>query len=56
MKPARHLTIVAERPPAVDLYVNWRADIRARDWAAVHIAADKRQPIELAPARRWGWR
>jgi hypothetical protein len=49
---ARKLRVVPVEPPTVDLYANWRAEIRARDWAGMHIAADRRSPVEIADVRR----
>lgn len=49
MKPAKHLHAVpkdAPEPP-IDITLALRADIKARDWSACHIAADKRRPIFL---------
>lgn len=50
--PARKLRAVPVEPPVVDLYANWRAEIRARDWAGVHIAADRREPVTIADVRK----
>jgi hypothetical protein len=49
---ARNLRVVPVEPPAVDLYANWRAEIRARDWGRVHILADKRAPVVIADVRK----
>jgi len=54
MKAALHL--VASEPAVVDIYANWRAEIRARDWAGVMIAGDRRGPVELPDVRRRAWR
>lgn len=39
-KPADKPLVMAD-----DIYAKARAEIRARDWARVHIAADKRLPF-----------
>lgn len=53
---APNLRVVADPPEAVDLYANWKADIAARDWSAMHVAADKRRPIDLPDAPKRAWR
>ena len=50
------LHIVTAAPVVVDIYANWRAEIRARDWAGVMIAGDRRGPVELPDVRRRVWR
>jgi hypothetical protein len=48
----------AESQPEPDLSYEYRERqfIASRDWAAVHVAADRRAPISLADGvRRW-WR
>lgn len=50
--PARRLHLV----DPVDIHAKARAAILERDWASVHVAADKRRPIELPDQRKWGWR
>ena len=53
MKPK--LAIVTDEPqPRIDIYANWRAEIRTRDWAAMHIRADRREPVALGDTRK-GW-
>lgn len=43
--------------PVVDIYAGWRAEIAARDWGLVHVAADKREPVDIAETRlRRAWR
>jgi hypothetical protein len=32
------------------------ADVERIDWAACHIAADRRKPISLPDSRKWAWR
>lgn len=53
-RSAAKLRIVPDEP--VDIHAIGRAAIEARDWGAVHIAADKRAPVALADARKRGWR
>jgi hypothetical protein len=42
---------VPDRP--VDITLAMRDEIKARNWAAVHIAADKRPFLDLGDSRRW---
>lgn len=51
---ARNLRVV--RPERIDITALMRAEIRARDWDAVHIAADRRSPIYLPEFVRRVWR
>ena len=44
----------AEEPP-VHIGDLIRADVATRDWRAMHIAADRRQPIALGDSRKGGW-
>lgn len=59
MSAARNLRAVpsepVKAPPAPDLSYEWRdrQRIRSRDWAAVHIAADRRAPVALGFTRFW---
>lgn len=39
----------------VDIYAAIKAKRESIDWAAMHIAADRRKPVEL-PEIRKGWR
>lgn len=34
----------------IDIYANWKAEIRARNWSRVHISGDKREPLDLGDA------
>jgi hypothetical protein len=46
------LRIVEEAPKDVTMLL--RADINARDWAAVHVAGDRRAPVFLPDVvKRW---
>lgn len=54
MKPNLKLIRETHRP-VVDIYAGWREQIASRDWERVHVAGDKRQPIELGD-RKGGWR
>ena len=52
------LRVVKSEPVArqlADLSYEWkdRQRIRARNWAAVHIAADRREPVSLSIRRFW---
>ena len=38
-----------------DITAMLRAEIRARNWAAVHIAGDRRQPLFIADAPKRTW-
>lgn len=54
-KPRLH---AVQQVPAVkpaDITALLRQDIAARDWSAVHVAADRRAPLFLAdrPKRMW---
>lgn len=40
----------SEPRPSADIYAGWKAEIEARDWRKVHIAADRRQPVFLTDA------
>lgn len=54
--PRNALRIVStDEPPIRDLQARMRAEIAQRDWSAVHVAADRRQPIALFDriARTW---
>jgi hypothetical protein len=55
VKPATKLRAVPDSPSEpVNIYASWRAEIEARDWASVHVAADRREAIALPdPVRRW---
>lgn len=41
-----------EQEPNLDYEWQERQRIRSRDWAAVHIAADKREPVVIADVRK----
>lgn len=45
-----------DRPPSTDYEWQERQRIGARDWAAIHIAADRRAPIMLPDRIRRLWR
>lgn len=47
--------IVASTHRPVDITALIRADIDKRDWDAVQIAGDKRQPVDLGETRKGGW-
>ena len=54
MGTARAKLRLVEREP--DIYAAWRAEIAERDWSAVHIEGDKREPLPFL-TRMWrGWR
>lgn len=48
-KPNLHVVGTAE---TIDIYGAWRAEIKARDWARCHVAADRRMPIALSDAQQ----
>jgi len=54
---ARNLKLVepAREPPAPNLDYEWqeRKRIRERNWAKVHVAADRRPFLALGDSRRW---
>jgi hypothetical protein len=54
---ARNLKLVepAPEPPAPNLDYEWkeRQRIKARNWAAVHIAADRRPFLALGETKKW---
>lgn len=55
------LKLIAPSPeqPArqtVDIYAGWKAEIAAIDWAATHIAGDRRLPVDVADTRKGWWR
>jgi hypothetical protein len=54
MKPALHL--VARQSEPIDITALNRADIAKRDWSAVHIAADRRQPVAIEDCKKRTWR
>jgi hypothetical protein len=47
------LRIVGGAP--IDITAKLRTDIMARNWAACHVAADKRHAIDLPATRKWSW-
>lgn len=51
-----HLAIVPEQPERVDIYANWRAEIRRRDWSAVMVRGDRAPPLFMADAPKRIWR
>ena len=51
--PARETSLPEERVCIASLN---RADIAARDWGAVHTAADRAEPLKIGERRKWGWR
>ena len=52
---AKPLLRVVE-PEAVDITLAMRAEIKRRDWSAVHIAGDRRAPVNLPDRPARGWR
>ena len=57
----RALRIVKAEPEAisgetVDIYINWKADVRARDWRRVHTEGDRSKPVELPERKARIWR
>jgi hypothetical protein len=51
---ARNLKLVEPVPDRpVDITLAMRDEIKARNWAAVHIAADRRPFLALGDFRRW---
>lgn len=54
MPPKLHAVAPPQEAP-LDITLALRADIAPRDWAAVHIAADRRAPLMLGerPKRLW---
>lgn len=48
-KPKLH---VVGSAGTVDIYGAWRAEIKARDWARCHVAADRRSPIFLSDGQQ----
>jgi hypothetical protein len=55
---AARLRSVPQQQPEqpVDITLALRADIKARDWAAVHVAGDRRAPVFLPDCVRRAWR
>lgn len=54
MRANRKLRVVKSDPePPKDITGLLRADIAKRDWARVHIAADRRAPIAIGERRPW---
>ena len=58
---AQGLTVISfgwlperEAPP-IDINALQRADIRKRDWSAMHIAADRRPPVDIEAPRKRTW-
>jgi hypothetical protein len=49
-RPTPALRIVAE--PPIDIGALQRADVLARDWASVHVEADRRRAVEIADVRK----
>jgi hypothetical protein len=37
----------------VDIYADWRDEVAARDWEAVHVRGDRRQPVDIADKPKW---
>jgi hypothetical protein len=63
-RPTPALRIVAEPPidaeaesARVGKHVcdDMRSETLARDWSAVHVAAERRRPIDLPESRKRGW-
>lgn len=54
MTPSR-LRIVPDTQEVVDIAALIRADIKERNWAAVHVQADKRPFLLLPERRKWRW-
>ena len=48
------LSVVEDRPK--DITALLHAEIAARDWAAMHVAADKRGPVFLPDRVKRPWR
>lgn len=58
LKTAPKLRVVTDEPPP-DLSYEWRdrQRIAARNWATVHIQADRRAPVFIPDRPSWkGWR
>lgn len=57
MKPALHVVAKQPKAPPPDLSyeARERRHIMARNWNAVHIAADRRAPISLADRIKRAW-
>jgi hypothetical protein len=53
MTPHPRMRVVSEEP--LDITLAMRADIKARDWARVHVAADRREPISLGERVKRVW-
>lgn len=56
MKQARTFVPRVVNAEPLDITLAIRADIKARDWDAVHIAGDRRKPIWLPDMVRRLWR
>lgn len=57
MKSQAKLKIVTNTHRPVDITALIRADIAKRDWDAVQVAADRREPVEIGESRlRRTWR
>jgi hypothetical protein len=58
MHNASGLTVISfskQDEKRIDITALNRADIKARDWSAVHIAADRRAPVDLAEPVKRTW-
>jgi hypothetical protein len=56
MTTERLNTSVRLRLVCKDVTALLRAEIEARDWSAVHVAADRRKPVDLPEFNRRVWR
>lgn len=57
MKPRAALRVVGAEPaPDLSYEARERRYVLSRDWAAVHVAGDRREPVNIPErVRRW-WR
>lgn len=51
-----NLRVVAPTEEPIDIAALNRADIRERDWAAVHVAGDRAKPLPMWERVKRTWR
>jgi hypothetical protein len=49
------LKLVPAKSEVIDIYAADKARIASIDWSRVHIAGDRRQPIDLPDTRKRSW-
>jgi hypothetical protein len=55
VKPSLAIVPDETRDPPIDVTALLRAEIKARNWAKVHIDADRRAPVYLAEPVKRTW-